>query len=223
MLQYMEVNFERYTRRESDEHRAVVQELREQHEDLQDRLDSAEHALEEGLEKVGTATERVSRHHLQAHRSLEPFAGLPPTPQAPVCESSAEGSKPKVKGGENINLPKSPNPETYRSRQTATREAVRAASDSPDEAFQWILEANHEHLRDPGKFLTLDGKLLAALTKVAKGELAREILIFKETRGNRDAQGKAHLRRLVSVHQQLGKRDGRPESHTRRNHPSPGV
>ncbi|CAE7466628.1 unnamed protein product, partial [Symbiodinium sp. CCMP2456] len=78
------------------------------------------------------------------------------------------------------------NPETYRSWKTATREAVRAASDSPDEAFAWVMraydqDANHQTLRDPGKFLTLDTKLLAALTKIARGELAREVLIFKET------------------------------------------
>ena len=36
-------------------------------------------------------------------------------------------------------------------------------------------------LRDPGKFDTLDTKLLAALTMVAKRELARQILNFKET------------------------------------------
>eukprot|EP00439_Symbiodinium_sp_Y106_P027980 s7047_g3.t1 len=42
-------------------------------------------------------------------------------------------------------------------------------------------DADHASLRDPGKFLTLDTKLLAALTKVARGELSREILIFKET------------------------------------------
>ena len=40
-------------------------------------------------------------------------------------------------------------------------------------------------LRDPGKFLTLDTKLLAALTKVARGELSREILIFKETEASK--------------------------------------
>ncbi|CAE7685313.1 GIP [Symbiodinium necroappetens] len=36
-------------------------------------------------------------------------------------------------------------------------------------------------MTDPGKFLILDTKLLSALTKVARGELAREILILKET------------------------------------------
>ena len=49
----------------------------------------------------------------------------------------------------------------------------------------WLLETynkdvTHDRLRDPGKFLTLDKKFLAALTKVAKGELARQILNFKE-------------------------------------------
>ena len=54
------------------------------------------------------------------------------------------------------------------------------------EAFDWKLavydrHAGHSSLRDPGKFVTLDTELLAALTKVAKGELARQILNLKET------------------------------------------
>ena len=36
-------------------------------------------------------------------------------------------------------------------------------------------------LADPGKFRTLDTKLLAALTKVAKGELAQQILNYSES------------------------------------------
>ena len=101
-------------------------------------------------------------------------------------EKGAEEEKPKVKEAESIKLPDFPNPETYRGWKIVTREAVRAASDRPDEAFDWILavydrHAGHSSLRDPGKFVTLDTKLLAALTKVAKGELARQILNFKET------------------------------------------
>ena len=101
-------------------------------------------------------------------------------------DKGAEEEKPKVKEAESIKLPDFPNPETYRSWKIATREAVRAASDRPDEEFDWILavydrHAGHSSLRDPGKFVTLDTKLLAALTKVAKGELARQILNFKET------------------------------------------
>ena len=101
-------------------------------------------------------------------------------------DKGGEDDKPKVKEAENIRLPDFPNPETYRAWKTATREAVRAASDRPDEAFSWILEvyakdADHDKLREPGKFLTLDTKILAALTKVAKGELSRQVLTFKET------------------------------------------
>ena len=101
-------------------------------------------------------------------------------------EAGAREEKPKVKEAESIKLPDFPNPETYHSWKIATRQAVRAASDRPDEAFDWILavydrHAGHSSLRDPGKFVTLDTKLLAALTKVAKGELARQILNFKET------------------------------------------
>ena len=101
-------------------------------------------------------------------------------------ETGAEEEKPNVKEAESIKLPDFPNPENYRSWKIATREAVRAASDRPDEAFDWILavddrHAGHSSLRDPGKFVTLDTKLPAALTKVAKGELARQLLNFKET------------------------------------------
>ena len=97
----------------------------------------------------------------------------------------SEEEKPKVKEAESIKLPEFPKPETYRSWKPATREAIRAASDQPDEAFKWVLEvydkdADHKKLREPGKFLTLDTKLLAALTKIAKGELVN----FKETEAN---------------------------------------
>ena len=105
--------------------------------------------------------------------------------RASLLGKQPEEDKPKVKEAETIKVPDFPNPETYRSWKTAAREAIRAASDQPDAAFTWVLEAykkdvSHEKLRDPGKFLTLDTKLLASLSKVAKGELARQILNFKE-------------------------------------------
>ena len=49
--------------------------------------------------------------------------------------------------------------------------------------------ATHEGLRDPGKFLTLDTKLLAGLTKVARGELAREILVSLQGNGGFQESG----------------------------------
>ncbi|OLQ01075.1 hypothetical protein AK812_SmicGene16204 [Symbiodinium microadriaticum] len=112
-------------------------------------------------------------------------------PSSGRARRAGEDVKPKVKEAEEINLPEFPSPETYRSWKTAARETIRAASDSPDEAFQWVLEvyrpdASHDGLRDPGKFLTLDTKLLKALTTVSRGELAREILIFKETEASKD-------------------------------------
>ena len=100
-------------------------------------------------------------------------------------------SKPKVKEAEVIKLPEFPTPESYRSWKTAVREKIRAASDNPDEAFEWILEvyrsgASHDTLRNPGKFVTLDTKLLEALTTCSRGELARDILIYKETEAAKD-------------------------------------
>ena len=70
------------------------------------------------------------------------------------------------------------------------REIVRAASDQPDEAFQWLLEvysrdANVEFLRDTGKFLALGAKLLDALSRIVKGELARRILNHKEVEASK--------------------------------------
>ena len=70
------------------------------------------------------------------------------------------------------------------------RETVRAASDQPDEAFKWLLEvctkeATLESLRETGKFLTLGTKLLAALSKIVKGELGRRILNHKEVEASK--------------------------------------
>ena len=56
-------------------------------------------------------------------------------------ETGAGEEKPKVKEAEPIKVPNFPNPETYRSWKIATREAVRAASDRPDEALDWTLAA----------------------------------------------------------------------------------
>ena len=111
---------------------------------------------------------------------LESFKGEKPKP--------SDEEKPKVKEAESIKLPEFPRLETYRSWKTATREA-RAASDQPDEGFEWVLEvydkdADHKTPTELGKFLTLDAKLLAALTKIAKGKLARQDLNFKETEAN---------------------------------------
>ena len=80
------------------------------------------------------------------------------------------------------------------------REAVRAASDKPDEAFKWVQEvyernATMELLRETDNFLTLDTKILSALSRFAKGGLARQIINYKESdaSANRAVRGRQVL------------------------------
>ena len=103
---------------------------------------------------------------------------------------SKDSDKPKAKEADKIDLPEFPSPDRYRTWRAAVREAIRSASDDPDAAFAWVLEVYAvredkaklcSELADPGKFRTLDTKLLAALTKVAKGELSQQILNYKES------------------------------------------
>ena len=60
-------------------------------------------------------------------------------------------------------------------------------------------------LRDPCKFLALDTKLLASLTRVAKGELAREILIFRETEASHSRANRG--RQILHVFDQYFKKE----------------
>ena len=55
-----------------------------------------------------------------------------------AIEKPEDDDKPKAKEAETVKLPDFPNPETYRSWKISVREAVRAASDKPDEAFKWV-------------------------------------------------------------------------------------
>ena len=105
-----------------------------------------------------------------------------------------DDDKPKAKEAETVKLPDFPNPETYRSWKITVREAVRAASDKPDEAFKWVQEvyersATMEPHRETGKFLTLDTKILSALSRVAKGDLARQIINYKESEATANRGG----------------------------------
>ena len=150
-------------------------------------LDSGFLTPVEKIPKEPVSKEAPPPPGLQGLSELDKFNLL----TAKILAKQPEEDKPKVKEAETIKLPEFPNPETYRSWKTAAREAIRAASDQPDSAFAWILEvykkdASHEKLRDPGKFLTLDTKLLASLSKVAKGELARQILNFKEVEAGQE-------------------------------------
>ena len=57
-----------------------------------------------------------------------------------VIKKPDDDDKPNAKEAETVKLPDFPNPETYRSWKITVREAVRAASDKPDEAFKWVQE-----------------------------------------------------------------------------------
>ena len=96
-----------------------------------------------------------------------------------------EKDKPKTKEAEVIKLNNMPAPESYRNWKNHVRDEVKSCSDRPDEAWAWLNDVYdqsctrkelEDKLQDPGKFLTLDTKLSAALTRSAGGDLATRIL-----------------------------------------------
>ena len=120
-------------------------------------------------------------------------------------DEGTDGEKPKnkAKEAEKITFPKFPLPEQYRNWRIRVREAVVAASDKPDMAFEWLSkvwakESTEEQLRDPEGFVTLDAKVLSAITNVLEGEFARQTDTFKEREANagRPVRGRQVLFRL---------------------------
>ena len=105
--------------------------------------------------------------------------------------------KPKTKKAGVIKLNKMPAPEPCRNCKNHVRDEVKSCSDRPDEAWAWPNEVYNQactrekleqKLQDPGKFLTLDTKLSAALTRSAGGDLATRILNFKEQQSRKGIQ-----------------------------------
>ena len=120
-------------------------------------------------------------------------------------DEGTDGEKPKnkAKEAEKITFPKFPLPEQYRNWRIRVREAVVAASDKLDMAFEWLSkvsakESTEEQLRDPEGFVTLDAKVLSAITNVLEGEFARQTDTFKEREANagRPVRGRQVLFRL---------------------------
>ncbi|OLQ11620.1 hypothetical protein AK812_SmicGene4496 [Symbiodinium microadriaticum] len=135
----------------------------------------AQKHFEEPVEQKSTGAPKTESPHDSLVSALKAAIG-----------KKDDDDKPRVKEAEVIRLPGFPNPESYRSWKISVREAVRAASDRPDEAFNWVQEvyektATSEALRTTGKFITLDTKILNALSVVAKGELNRQIINYKES------------------------------------------
>ena len=76
----------------------------------------------------GSSTSPDFARFIEAQKAMfESLKGENPKP--------SDEEKPKVKEAESIKLPGFPKPETYRSWKTATREAIRAASEKPDESM----------------------------------------------------------------------------------------
>eukprot|EP00434_Breviolum_minutum_P046692 symbB.v1.2.042640.t1/scaffold10602.1/size1594/1 len=81
-------------------------------------------------------------------------------------------------------------PQNDRNEQgSKPREEIRASSDKPDEAWEWLMEVYQDwedarrllqELSNPRQFVTLDTKILAQLSRVAKGALGAQILNLKE-------------------------------------------
>ena len=75
---------------------------------------------------------------------------------AASSKDDQDSDKPRVKEAEKIVLPAFPNPENYRNWRLKAREAVVAASDRTDKAFEWLSavwnkDKTVELLRDPGR------------------------------------------------------------------------
>jgi len=114
-----------------------------------------------------------------------------------LTSKDADGEKPRTKEGETIKFNDMPTPEAYRHSRNHVRDEVKSCSDKPNEARIWLNEVFdnktsreklEEKLQDPGKFITLDTKLSAALTGSAKGDLATKIHNFKDGKSKNGIQ-----------------------------------
>ena len=101
-----------------------------------------------------------------------------------------------------IKLNALPTPDTYRTWKNHVKDEVRSSSDKPDDAWEWLNRAFDSktdrkdleaELRSPGKFITLDTKLSAALTRVAQGDLATKVLNFKDEQAKAGIQVRGRM------------------------------
>ena len=147
--------------------------------------------------KKGRRTSRGrSRRRRRRDPSSSPSSSSSPTTSSSDSESSfarkvkralehSRTTENKAKESDRILVPKFPQPENYRNWRIRVRDAITAASAKPDLAFQWVEEVfktdqSVEALKDSGKFVTLDAKLMSSLTNICEGDFARQLDIFKE-------------------------------------------
>ena len=113
------------------------------------------------------------------------------TGAASSSKDEHDSDKPRVKEAEKIVFPAFLNPENYRNWRVKAREAVVAASDRTDKAFEWLSavwnkDKTVELLRDPEGFATLDAKILPAVTNIVSGDIDRQVDTFKEREAHHD-------------------------------------
>ena len=117
-----------------------------------------------------------------------------------LSKKSKDKETSKSKEADHIKLPPFPQPESYRNWKIKVRDAIMAASRFPHKPFKWVNKvweegSKVEDLADTEKYVTLDAKLLSALSNIAIGELARKIDTFKEKESlnNRPVRGRQVL------------------------------
>ena len=123
-----------------------------------------------------------SRRRRRRDPSSSPSSSTSPTTSSSDSESSfarkvkralerSRTTDNKAKESDRILVPKFPQPENYRNWRIRVRDAIIAASAKPDLAFQWVEEVfrtdqSVDALKDSGKFVTLDAKLMSSLTNI---------------------------------------------------------
>ena len=166
-------------------------------DDDDDFDDKRSHKDKKDKKKKDRKTSRGrSRQRRRRDPSTSPSSSSSPTASSSDSESSfarkvkralerSRTTDSKAKESDRILVPKFPQPENYRNWRIRVRDAVIAASAKPDLAFEWVEEVlktdqSVEALKDSGKFVTLDAKLMSSLTNICEGDFARQLDIFKE-------------------------------------------
>ena len=162
---------------------------------------------------------RISRGRSRRRRRLDPSSS-PSSSSSPTTSSSDSESSfarkvkralersrttdHKAKESDRILVPKFPHPENYRNWRIRVRDAIIAASAKPDLAFQWVEEVfrtdqSVDALKDSGKFVTLDAKLMSSLTNICEGDFARQLDIFKEEQAKSGTPARGR-QALIMIH-----------------------
>ena len=113
-----------------------------------------------------------------------------------VLGGNQRGGAPKVKEADSLKFPEFPRPENYRKWKTAVREEIRASSDKPDEAWDWLMEVYQDDL---GTQILNFKEVEAASGRVVRG---RQVLFMSEQyfRTNEEAGALYGTEDLLKIH-----------------------